>query len=52
MRRDKLWQWIGPFPAIAHIGVIESFDLADFGQTTLPILHPGMRRRSACSGSE
>jgi hypothetical protein len=42
MRRDKLWQWIGAFPALAHIGVIESFDVADLRQATLPILHPRM----------
>jgi hypothetical protein len=29
MRRDKLWQWIGAFPALAHVGVIESFDITD-----------------------
>jgi hypothetical protein len=42
MRRDKLWQWIGAFPAFAHVGVIERLDVPDFSQATLPILDPGM----------
>jgi hypothetical protein len=42
MRRDKLWQWIGAFPAFAHVGVIERLDVTDLRQATLPVLHPGM----------
>jgi hypothetical protein len=42
MRSDKLWQWIGELPAFAHVGVIDSFDVTDLRQATLPILHPGM----------
>ena len=45
MRCDELRQRIGPFPARAHVIVIESLDVADFRQTPIPILHPRMRRR-------
>jgi hypothetical protein len=45
MRCDQLRQWVGPFPLRAHVIVVESFDLTDFGQTPFPILHPRMRRR-------
>src|SRR5882724_2329189 len=52
MRLDQLRQSIRTFPALAHIRIIKCFDLADVGQTTLPALHPWMRRWRACSWRE
>jgi len=52
MGSNQLWQGIRPFPAFAHVVVIESPDLSYLGQNLLPTLHPGMRRRRSCAWSE
>ena len=40
MRRNQLRQTIGPFPAFAHVIVIESVDRPDFFEPPFPVLHP------------
>jgi hypothetical protein len=40
--RDQFWQGIGAFPTVAHVVIIETLNVTDFGQTNFPILHPGM----------
>ena len=52
MGSNQLWQGIRPFPAFAHVVVIESPDLSYLRQNLLPTLHPGMRRRRSCAWSE
>src|SRR5438093_4647864 len=52
MGSNQLWQGIRPFPAFAHVVVIESPDLSYLGQNLLPTLHPGMGRRRSCAWSE
>src|SRR6266566_745091 len=36
--RDQFWQRIGAFPTVAHVVIIESLNVTDFGQPNLPIL--------------
>jgi len=43
MRGDELRQWVGAFPVLSHIGIIERLDVANFFQMRLPTLHPRMR---------
>src|SRR4029077_10839247 len=52
MGSNQLWQGIRPFPAFAHVVVIESPDLSYLRQNLLPTLHPGMRRRRPCARSQ
>src|SRR4029077_15857963 len=52
MSGDQLRQGIRSFSPLAHVIVIERLDGADFRQTLLPTLHPGMRRRRSCAWSK
>src|SRR5207237_9738243 len=52
MGSNQLWQGIRPFPAVAHVVVIESLDLSYLGQNLLPTLNHGMGRRRYCTWNE
>src|SRR5437667_8126302 len=49
---DEFGQGIRSLSAFAHVVIIESLDVPNLGQTLLPVLHPGMRRRRTGTRSE